>query len=344
MIKLLDQTEVNPSDWNEEVKRLNGCAFHSYEWSLFSSEKNNEKPIYFQLLDDAGAIKAIVIGLIREKKLTGKTLFKTLSFGSFPAVEDNNYIKIMLDEIIKYSKHNGVLSLGMHSFGTPFDTDLLTHMGFSVKRRWEFLLNLNPNEEELWHNIHTLKRRKIKKANRENLRIETGCEFEHALEFRNLALETKKRKDREGISFPEVENEHFYRLLKERLVDKGLGRLYLAYSGPKCVAGAFILGFNKSSYYILSSANNEGLEKAAPDLILWNSIMDFKREGYRIFNLGGLSEEELRSEPLEKSGLYFFKIGYSTNEFLCYKGTLILRPIAYKIFDCLKTIKSKLLA
>jgi lipid II:glycine glycyltransferase (peptidoglycan interpeptide bridge formation enzyme) len=128
------------------------------------------------------------------------------------------------------------------------------------------------------------------------------------------------------------------------LIDSGLGRLYFAYEEREPIAGAFFVGYNKCSYYMLSSAKEKGLQKAAPDLILWTSMKDYQQGGYKVFNFGGLSERELNGDPLEKSGLFHFKKRFSTDEFLCYKGMLILRPVLYKIFDSLKRIKSKLLA
>jgi lipid II:glycine glycyltransferase (peptidoglycan interpeptide bridge formation enzyme) len=93
---------------------------------------------------------------------------------------------------------------------------------------------------------------------------------------------------------------------------------------------------------MLSSAKEKGLQKAAPDLILWTSMKDYQQGGYKLFNFGGLSERELNGEPLEKSGLFHFKKRFSTDEYLCFKGNLVLRPNAGKIYNFLRKIKSKL--
>jgi len=343
MYQLLAETQVNPIEWNDNVKRLNGCAFHSYEWSLFSSEKNNEMPIYFRLYDDSKITHSVAIGFMKTKRLAGKPIFKTLSFGSFPACNDHNFLQIMIKEIIKYCHRNRIISCGMHSFGTPSGTGILDAMGFSTEKRWEFLLNMPTSEEELWNRIHSKKRNLIRKAQKEKIRVEQVTEIDEVMELRKLAFETQKRKEDDGIPFPVADESH-YRLLKNRLIDSGLGRLYLAYEENEAVAGAFFVGYNKSAYYMLSSAKEKGLQKAAPDLILWTSMKDYQQGGYKVFNFGGLSERELNGEPLEKSGLFHFKKRFSSNEYLCYKGTLILKPVTFKVYEFLRKTKSRLFA
>ena len=121
-------------------------------------------------------------------------------------------------------------------------------------------------------------------------------------------------------------------LLKSKLIDKGIGKLYLAYNdGHKCVAGAFFGVFNKTIYYMLSSSSNDGLKLAAPDAILWRAIKDHLSKGYTMFNFGGISESELNGQPLEKSGLYLFKIRFGSIPQLCFHGNLILRPFSYRL-------------
>ena len=230
----------------------------------------------------------------------------------------------------------------MHSFGTPFGTEILQELGFSVSKRWEFLIDLYMSEEDLWKKIHSKKRNLIRKGQKTGLQIEKAEHLEQVLQYRELAKETYERKTKQGIPFPEPGDESYYKLLKNKLIDIDLGRLYLAYDEKQVVAGAFFVGYNKKAYYMLSSANDIGLKKSAPDLILWTCMTDYQKEEYKEFNLGGVSESELNNQPLEKSGLYHFKKRFSAEAHPCYKGTLVLRPTTHKIYNFLKVTKSRL--
>jgi lipid II:glycine glycyltransferase (peptidoglycan interpeptide bridge formation enzyme) len=221
-------------------------------------------------------------------------------------------------------------------------TEILQELGFQVEKRWEFLVHIEGSEDELWRRVHTKKRNLIRKGRKEKLGVKRAAEFQDVMQFRALAVETYNRKTQQGVSFPQPAEDTYYRLLKERLIDAGLGRLYMAYEGDQAIGGAFFVGFNATAYYMLSSATEEGLRKAAPDLILWTAMTDFLKEGFRLFNLGGLSERELEGRPLEESGLYHFKKRFGAEVHPCYKGRLILRPTQFKLYSLLKTVKSRL--
>ncbi|MFC1814841.1 lipid II:glycine glycyltransferase FemX [Thermodesulfobacteriota bacterium] len=341
MTNLQILNDVDPTEWNNDVVRLNGCCFHSYEWSLFSSEGANTKPLYFRLYNELNTLRSLAIGRLTTKNLAGIPVYKTFSLGCLPVSDSKSAFRVMVNEIISYCRKNHIVSLGIHSFGTPFGSEILQDQGFSVEKRWEFLLDIDSKEEEIWKKFDSKKRNKIRKALNTELRIEKGLSLDNVMQFRELALETQRRKREQGISFP-VADDTYYALLKTKVIDPGLGRLYLAYDRARPVAGAFFVGYNKSAYYMLSSANDQGLKKAAPDLILWTCIRHYKGEGYKVFNFGGVSERELKGQPLEKSGLYVFKKTFCTDVYPCYKGTIILRPINYKIYKLLKKSKSSL--
>jgi lipid II:glycine glycyltransferase (peptidoglycan interpeptide bridge formation enzyme) len=279
-------------------------------------------------------------GLVSGKSIAGFLSNRTLSFGSFPACRSTYFFKNIIKEIIKYCTNNSIAVLKMHSFATPFGTEILQELGFSVSKRWEFLVDIDMSEDELWEKLHGKKRNLIRKGQKTNLVIKKAQQIDEFMHFRNLAVATWKRKIDSGITFPSPGNEKYYQLLKDEIVDKNLGKLYLAYNGDEPVAGAFFAGYNKKVYYMLSSANEQGLKASAPDLLLWTSMTEYMKEGYEVFNLGGLSEDELEGQPLEKSGLYHFKKRFSADVPPCYKGELVLKPIAYKTYDFLSKVKN----
>lgn len=255
--------KVNPSEWNDEVIRLNGCSFHTYDWSLFSGEVNRAKPVYFRLKNEGNQIISQSFGLRTSRKLLKADVFKSLSFGSLPASQDEISQRDMIERLIQYSKKESMTSISFHSFGTPYGTDILRESGFKVDKRWEFLLDLGDSEEDLWKKIHSKKRNLIKKGHKSGICVKRCSDISEVLELRQLALATQKRKESDDIPFP-VAAESYYRSIKEKLIDKGLGRLYLAHEGERAIAGAFFVGFHNSVYYVLSSADKEGLDKAAP--------------------------------------------------------------------------------
>lgn len=333
-------TDVDPARWNSEVARLNGCPFHTYEWSRYSAARNKAGVCYFQWLDGSGHIAGMGFGLVREKRVPGCSLYKSLSLGSMPA-GNPGLLQDMLAALIEYCRQQQFTELEVNSFGTPLGGYVLPALGFSVSRRWEFLVDVDMSEEDLWKSLHGKKRNLIRKGQKENLRVERAASVDQLMEFRGLALETQARKQEQGIAYP-VGDRAQYELMKDRLLDCGLGRLYLAYDGDTPVAGAFFAGYGKSAYYVLSSANRTGLGKSAPDLILWTSMRQYREDGCTLFNLGGLSEAELEGQPLESSGLYHFKKRFAAEAMPCCKGSLVLRPLQQRVYNALRKLKAAL--
>ncbi len=342
MLRLDVHSSINGDDWNRHVCSLGGCCFHSCEWSIFRSKNTDSSPVYFRLRNEKENILAAWSAVEIAKGYGYIKLGRSLSFASLPASQNPDILVEMIRQVIDYSWKNGFTSITVNSFGTPFDTDRLGEMGFSTEKRWEFLLSLEGDEDNLWKKIHSKKRNLIRKAQKAGLRVENVKLMDQVAEFRDLAVETWKRKTEQGIAFPEPADLKYYELLKECLIDKGLGRLYMAYEDEQPIAGAFFVGYNMSAYYLLSSANETGLKKSAPDLLLWTSMTDFQRDGFDTFNLGGLAEKELKGQPLEKSGLYHFKKRFSAEAFPCFTGSLVLRAGKEKTFRILKHLKSKL--
>jgi len=343
MFTLVCRSTVDSGRWNQAVVRLIGCPFHSYEWSRFSSENNGRPALYFALRDSAGEIVAQSYGLAENKLFARLPRFRILSFGSLPAYKDPFALREMMRQVQVFGAQQGFMAVEWNSFGTPRACRLADIPRNSIgQRRWEFVVDLERSEENLWESLHGKKRNLIRKAVNSALRIETAQDISQILLYRSLAEETWRRKCNAGIPFPAPAGEDYFKRVKRMLIDKKIGRMVLAYDGPRPVAGALFVGFNQSAYYVISAANETGLKMSAPDLVLWKTMTAYLQEGYKTFNLGGLSEHELGNDPLEQSGLYHFKKRFCAEVHECYKSLSVIRPREQRVYGRLAPLKSKI--
>lgn len=340
-MKLIVSSDVNEPDWDNDIIRLNGCCLHAYKWSVYSAENNSATPLYFQLKDDHNQVVAATFGLWNEKR-AGIRLYSLLSFGSMPAAINASHRRALAAEILAYCRKNKVVKLSMNSFGMPYDSECMNSMGLATTRRWEFILDISNPEEEIWKNFHSKKRNLIRKGEKSGIIVRRGTDLDFLLKYRTLATDTYNRKTSQGIPYPKPLSESQVKRYKERLIDTGIGRMYLAFKDEDVVAGAFFVGCHSSVYYMLSASNDSGLKSAAPDSILWRAIRDYHKEGYGVFNFGGLSEGELDGNPLETSGLYHFKIRFSPEIVPCLKGHIVLRPKNDQLYQTFARIKNRL--
>lgn len=342
MYQLTVSNSVDPKAWNHALKALQGCPFHTYEWSQYSAENRGRPVVYFTLTDDGGNSVALAHGQVNNRLSRGRKIFRSLDFGSFPAYKNAESLNVIIQHVQTYASENGFMSIDWTSFGTPDACKACNVLSENGKKRWEFIVDLEGTEEELRKRLHGKKRNLIKKAEKSGLRIERAQSNEQVLRYRDLALKTWQRKTKQGIRFPMPPDESQFILMKRHLIDPGIGRMYLAYDDTEAVAGAFFAGFADTAYYVLSAAGETGLKKSAPDLLIWTAMRDYQGDGVGRLNLGGVSEDEVPENGLEKSGLYHFKIRFAAQVIPCFNSKNTLKPKQYRFWQLVNAVKPKL--
>lgn len=342
MYQLTVSHSVEPEKWNHALKDLQGCPFHTYEWSRYSGENRGRPVVYFTLTDEGGNIAALAHGQVSSRLSGNRKNFRSLGFGSFPAFKDAESLNGIIQHVRNYASGDGFMSIDWTSFGTPDACKSCNVLSENGKKRWEFIVDLEGTEEDLRKRLHGKKRNLIKKAEKSGLRIERAQSRDQVLGYRDLALKTWQRKTEQGISFPMPPGENQFMLMKRHLIEPGIGRMYLAYDDTDAVAGAFFAGFADTAYYVLSAAGETGLKKSAPDLLIWTAMRDYQGDGVSRFNLGGVSEDEVPENELEKSGLYHFKIRFAAQVKPCFNSKSILKPKQYQFWRLFDAVKPKL--
>jgi hypothetical protein len=343
MYQLNVSATIDRNKWNQSLNSLNANPFHTYEWSIYSSENSGYSPIYFTQSDSIGGLSAVSHGVVKSHISSKVTPFRTLRFGSLPAFTDSDALNKLVQKIHSYAAAKGFMLVDWNSFGSPAASMLCNVWPNDRKKRWEFLVELGNNEEQLWKYLHGKKRNMIKKAMKSGLHVQRVQNEDKVICYRDLAMKTWKRKQEQGIPFPVPPGRECFERIKRLLIDPGIGRMYLAYDGIEPIAGAFFVSYVGVVYYVMSAADQIGLKKSAPDLIIWTAMVDYMTEGCRSFNLGGVSEDELHGKPLERSGLYNFKVRFSAKVHPCFKASVIVNPFRHRIYRMLKRIKTSIL-
>jgi hypothetical protein len=331
--------QVDAQTWDKRVALLSGCPFHCYDWSVFSAESNRGRVLYFNWEDSKGECRALGFAIEQRICVFGLPVAGSLSMGSYPACANGIDALSLMEDVYTFAKTHGFAALQLNSFGTPWNCSFEMLPGFVGQKRWEFLIDLSPSLEDLWSKLHSKKRNLIRKAQKAGIKVSASRDLKDLISFREICLQTRDRKRAQGTEFPDVAPEQYFRLLHSRVVQTNVGWLYRAFAGDRFVAGSFFVTFAGTAYYLLSASTAEGLAVAAPDMILWSAIADFRATGCRTFNFGGLSESELEGQPLEESGLYHYKIRFATNVCSCCKGVVRLKPRLLDVISCLRKIK-----
>jgi lipid II:glycine glycyltransferase (peptidoglycan interpeptide bridge formation enzyme) len=101
----------------------------------------------------------------------------------------------------------------------------------------------------------------------------------------------------------------YYRQTWSMLVEAGLATLRLAYVDDMPVAGAMVWRCGDRALYQTGATNEAGRKSYAAYALLWECIIGAKRDGRRVFDMGGIPRDlERKDDPMY--GPYLFKRGF----------------------------------
>ena len=194
------------------------------------------------------------------------------------------------------------------------------------------IVDLKRSEEEIYTNFGKHTKKSIKKAIKEKLFIEESKEIK---EFYKRYLKFYETKKLTPSSFEEVKEEN-------------IALLFCKYK--KKIVGGLVLQLNYSKEYPAAFLNfsYENYWKSCPnDILYWEAIKWSKRNGYKIFDMGGCSLKPRKNEV----GITIFKRKYGeifeyekeVSKYFYFKYKLVNSWIVfYKINNLLKNIRNNM--
>lgn len=253
-----------PPDWNLRIN----SPFMSKEYA--EASKKDYGVYYCQ----EGNSQALI--LIKKKILKVFSRAQILTES-----EDANFLMNLLKGI----KKMGVpyARIGNTMFGLKNFIDLK-----DAKRieRNTMVLDLKRDLDSLWKKFDKKLRNSIRKSEKESVRVSELINEEELKEYYDLSLKTERHiKESKGRKAFSIQSYEFYK----KIIEDGLGRVFLAKFGDKIIAGSVFLVFGNRTIYFQSGFLREYAIKQAPSLIHWEAIKKLKKEGITEYDLGGLS-------------------------------------------------------
>jgi hypothetical protein len=143
-------------------------------------------------------------------------------------------------------------------------------------------LDLTQTEEALWRGLNRGNRSNINKARRSGIRVEEGCDDDSLRRFYELYLATMCRNhaNRWYYFSPDFFADSF------TLLDDRISLFCASYQGW-IVAAASFLHDGDVVHYFLGGSDSHYLALRPNNLLMYQAICWAKRQGYRLFNLGG---------------------------------------------------------
>jgi hypothetical protein len=327
------------SKWDDLICSLGGNVFHSSAWSIYKKASLGAMPLYL-LGQDGGneCVAASLVFLHTSRRWPLSLWSRFLEIDTTPLVRDNNegILKEFLAGVEYIARQRRCLFIKVHSSAAwEFNPRILQSLGYDLAKRYEFRLDLDLPMEALWKNMKENRRREVKKALKNNLKFVENNTISGLENLRELQLCSRQRARERGEDYPIPELDR-YQKLKDYLVDRGMGRVFLAQKDAKVISAALILHFDDRAFYRNAGHDSLGYSLGAPSFLIWNVIGFLQKRGVKEFNLGGVPGDA-NSPDSFSYGLYHWKRQWGGRITEPYGGQKTLSPIKYELITNIKT-------
>lgn len=266
--------------------------FHTSDWAKVLMETYNYSPYYLTEYN-SDKLSSLVPFMEIDSLLTGKRGV-SLPFSDYCEPICENNFKEMFDEAKELGRRMKWKSIEFRG-GTGFFPNIEPSSFY-----YHHSLDLTPGEKDIFSGFNSNNKRNIKKAQREDVKVELLNTREAADEFYQLNCITRKK---HGLP-PQPYS--FFVNLHKFILSHGLGFIALATHCNRVIAGAVYLHFGSKALYKFGASDMNYQLVRPNNLIMWEAIKYYIKNGYSEFSFG-------KTEP-ENSGLRQFKLGWGTSE------------------------------
>lgn len=207
----------------------------------------------------------------------------------------------------------------------------------SLFTRYNFVLDLQKPEDELFANLQSKTRYNVKLSHRKGVRIYEDSSQKGLEQYLEILAETTKRQGFYAHS-PE-----YFKTMWETLQDSSMMHIFHAeYQGTILVSWVMFI-FNGVLYYPYGASRNLHRNVMASNLMMWEMIKFGKSQGCKSFDMwGALPPDANKKNPWY--GFHRFKQGYNP-EHIEYIGSfdIVYNNFQYRLFQFADNLRWKYL-
>jgi Acetyltransferase (GNAT) domain len=286
-------------------------VFHSPEWLGALKDSYGYEPIVFTTNKEGALQNGVVFCHIRSW-ITGNRLISVPFSDHCEPLATNQELSRILSAVSEYRKRRGYKYSELRPLPGADAWD--DQSVFAANEKFSLhTIDLRADAATIYRNFHeSCIRRKIKRAEKEKLTLESGNSEELLSKFRHLLLLTRRRH-----KLPPQPAKWFSNLARH------LGNnltIYLASKDGVPAASILCISYNKTLMYKYGCSDAQFHNLGGMPLLFWKAIQEGKQAGMECFDLGRSSAED--------PGLLAFKghLGGIASSLTYYRDTPSSRP------------------
>ena len=289
---------INPIEhphWDDLLLTADRATFfHTSAWARVLSESYGYKPLYFTIIE-GGKLAGLIPVMEIKSFLTGKRGV-SLPFTDFcpPVADSIGVFQGLLNAVREHGRKSGWKGIefrgGRDYFeNAPTSAEHYTHT-----------LTLDSDADKVFAAFKSNTRRNIRRAGAEGVEVQLLNSREAVADFFQLNCITRRD---HGLP-PQPWN--FFERIFDHIIAARKGFVALVFRQGKPIAGAVFFHFRGEGIYKYGASDKDHQHLRANNLVMWEAIQWFTRNGFRSLHFG-------RTET-ENEGLLQFKRGWGAKE------------------------------
>ena len=196
------------------------------------------------------------------------------------------------------------------------------------------VLDLTKDEDEILKGMRQRLRRALRKAEKNNIEVETSTDPARIKEFYDIQLQTAGRQ--KFVAF----SEDFFTKQFKAFAETGNAVLYTARYNGEVLAQNFMIFYGNEASYHYGVSTELGTKLSGAPLLHMQAMRDARERGVTRYNFWGIVDEDDTEHRFY--GVSVFKRGFGVNELRYVPAhDLVIKPFAYRLTWLIETARRK---
>lgn len=329
----------NQKQWDAFVTSHEDANFlHSWAWGDFH-EARGKKVVRRIALDDGDRIIAAYVGQIETAK---RGTYMAIAGGPIMDWSKKSLREAIFNDIKEQAKENHCVFVRVRPQITETEKNhkLFKDLGLRPAPMYlsvEFagILDISKPEEEILANAAQGLRRKIRKAEKNNITVSVSEDPKDIHEFYQIELETAKR--HKFVEF----SESFLTKQFEAFAKYGQVKLYTAKLGDEILAQNFMIFYGNEASYHYGVSTQLGTQYSGAPLLHMQAMRDARERGIKRYNFWGITG--LDETKHRFYGVSQFKRSFGVEELkYLHAHDLVINKAKYRLNYAVEKLRAKI--
>lgn len=297
-------------------------------------EKDGKTVVYFA--GESGG-KTALAGLAVKYDAPGGISFLYCPYGPAADTWSAELLLAVRQFFAPIAKQHGVTfvrldSMGLGSISGVHRVSNALAATASLQPRAEWLLDISGDQEAIWMGMHKHARYNVRLAERANAQIDFYEPADAPIETFMSLMQITAGRDSFGLQ----RRKYYEAVLGTLPAEHGFMSIVTIDNKP--ATAAIFAEYDGTVHYVFSGSSDDFRKIAPPYFMIWQTILEAKRRGWRTLDFGGISDT-VKSTHL--AGVTGFKKrfgGYEANHEN--PVDLVYNPFKYGLFAVYKTLRS----